>query len=63
MKKHFLLAGIVFSLGIPSSINAQTQPATGSGTVLIEKVEAKPGELKIAYEKYKLSNGLTLIIH
>jgi zinc protease len=63
MKKHFLLAGIVFSLGICSSINAQTQPATGTGTVLIEKVEAKPGELKIAYEKYKLSNGLTLIIH
>jgi len=63
MKKHFLLAGIVFSLGITSSINAQTQPATVTGTVLIEKVESKPGELKIAYEKYKLSNGLTLFIH
>ena len=63
MKKHFLLAGLVFGLGIISSINAQTQPATGTGTVLIEKVESKPGELKIAYEKYKLSNGLTLFIH
>lgn len=63
MKKHFLLAGLVFGLGINSSINAQTQPATGTGTVLIEKVESKPGELKIAYEKYKLSNGLTLFIH
>jgi len=63
MKKHFLLAGIVFGLGITSSINAQTQPATVTGTVLIEKVESKPGELKIAYEKYKLSNGLTLFIH
>ena len=45
MKKHFLLAGIVFSLGISTSINAQTQPATGTGTVLIEKVEANNFEM------------------
>lgn len=30
---------------------------------LLEKVEAAPGEAKIAYEKYELSNGLTVYIH
>ncbi|MEO8147871.1 MAG: pitrilysin family protein, partial [Bacteroidia bacterium] len=30
---------------------------------LVEKVERKPGELTISYEKYKLPNGLTLIVH
>jgi zinc protease len=43
--------------------SANWGPAAATGTVLVEKVEAKPGELKIAYEKYKLPNGLTLIIH
>ncbi len=32
-------------------------------TKLIEKVEAKDGEIVIPYEKYVLDNGLTLIIH
>ncbi len=63
MKKHFLLAGLAISLGLNTNLIAQTQPAATAGTVLVEKVEAKPGELKIAYEKYKLPNGLTLIIH
>ena len=31
--------------------------------VLIEKVDAKAGELTIPYEKWKLSNGLIVIIH
>lgn len=30
--------------------------------VLLEKVEKKPGELVIPYEKWQLSNGLTLVI-
>ncbi len=30
---------------------------------LIEKVEAKPGETKISYEKYELANGLIVYIH
>lgn len=30
---------------------------------LVEKVDRKPGELTIAYQKYKLPNGLTLVIH
>ena len=51
MKKHFLLAGLAISLGLNTNLIAQTQPAAATGTVLVEKVEAKPGELKIAYEK------------
>jgi len=34
-----------------------------SQTKLIEKITKKPGELVIAYEKYQLSNGMTLLIH
>lgn len=63
MKKRFLLAGLAFLTSAGSALKAQTQPATAGQTVLIEKVVAKPGELKIGYEKYKLANGLTLFIH
>ncbi len=34
-----------------------------SQATLVEKVERKPGEYTIAYEKYRLPNGLTIIIH
>ncbi len=34
-----------------------------SQATLVEKVERKPGEYTIAYEKYKLANGLTVILH
>ncbi|TNE82345.1 MAG: insulinase family protein [Bacteroidetes bacterium] len=36
--------------------------AYGQAT-LVEKVEAKPGEAKISYEKYTLPNGLTVYVH
>jgi len=63
MRKNFLLFTLVFGITLYSNLKAQGQPAVSNQTVLIEKVEANPGELKIAYEKYKLPNGLTLIIH
>src|SRR4051812_417862 len=34
-----------------------------SQAVLVEKVERKPGEFNISYEKWKLPNGLTVYIH
>ncbi len=34
-----------------------------SQATLVEKVERKPGEYTVAYEKYKLPNGLTIILH
>ncbi len=54
MKKSvFLSTGI--ALVLSSSLLAQTK--------LVEKVTRKGDEIVIPYEKYKLKNGLTLIIH
>lgn len=53
MKKRNLGLAAFILLGMAAS--AQTK--------LLEKVEAKPGEAKIAYEKYELPNGLTVYIH
>ncbi len=61
MKKLFVMALSVCFL-VSTQINAQTAQQSNT-TQLIEKVVAKPGELKIGYEKYLLPNGLTLIIH
>ena len=50
-----LLVAALLSLFFTSAITAQTK--------LVEKVTKKGDELVIPYEKYVLSNGLTLIIH
>jgi zinc protease len=34
-----------------------------STTQLVEKIEARPGQLVIPYSKYVLANGLTLVVH
>ncbi len=52
IKKLLLLSMIAY---FPLSVFAQTK--------LIEKVEKKGDEVIIPYEKYLLSNGLTLLIH
>ena len=54
MLKKFGLS-MVLMAGMLSLAEAQT--------VLVEKVTKKGDELVIPYEKYKLSNGLTLIVH
>ncbi len=54
MKSRFLVAALM-SLFISGVATAQTK--------LVEKVVKKGDELVIPYEKYVLSNGLTLIIH
>lgn len=51
MKHKFLLILFLAPLGI-----------FGQAT-LVEKVEPQAGKLLITYEKYKLPNGLTLIVH
>ena len=51
--KQFLFSSFAFLVAISAS--AQTK--------LIEKVNAQAGEVTIPYEKYKLSNGLTVILH
>jgi len=52
MKKHYL---ILVLLAFAASLSAQTK--------LVEKVTRKGDEIVIPYEKYVLSNGLTLIVH
>jgi zinc protease len=53
MKKHIVLALFAFA----------SSQITIAQTKLVEKVTKKGNELVIPYEKYKLPNGLTLIIH
>lgn len=60
MKKIILIAS---ALCVMFAFNAKAQTQPAASTQLVEKVVAKPGELKIGYEKYVLPNGLTLIIH
>ena len=38
-------------------------PALSAGITLVKEQLAKAGELAIPYKKYKLSNGLTVIVH
>ena len=57
---------LILSVFLSTYIAAQTKEATTtdpSAPVLIEKVEAQPGKNIVTYEKWKLSNGLTVIIH
>ncbi|MDZ4793103.1 MAG: pitrilysin family protein [Bacteroidota bacterium] len=53
MKQRMLL--VAFAIVVSASVNGQTK--------LVEKVTKKASEIVIPYEKYELSNGLTLIIH
>ncbi len=56
MKKLYFLSAAL-SLFISQEMLAQTAPTP------VVKVEAKPGKLVIPYEKYRLANGLTVIIN
>lgn len=53
MKQCF--AAVCFAMLIPLVVGAQTKR--------VEKVERKGDQIVIPYEKYVLSNGLTLIVH
>ncbi len=63
MKRKFL-AGVLAAF-TAASLSAQkpAQTAAPAQPQLIEKVTAAPNELKIAYEKWQLPNGLTVIVH
>lgn len=54
MNKKMIVTG---ALGILSLTTAVAQPT------LIEKVEAKEGKVVIPYERWKLPNGLTILLH
>ena len=62
--KNFVL--FTLSIFVSTFLSAQTKEAATAdpgAPVLIEKVEAIPGKNIVTYEKWKLSNGLTVIIH
>lgn len=62
MKKLFLASASVVCMLFTT--NAQTAAvADPTKPQLIEKVTANPGELVIPYEKWRLPNGLTVIVH
>lgn len=64
MKKGLLFAGVFALLMNTSLVKAQAPAAANPNqTVLLDEVTAAPGEMKISYKKYRLPNGLTLIIH
>ncbi len=54
MKRKSIILGLLSVFTISTYV---AQPT------LIEKVEAKPGKLTIPYEKWKLPNGLTILLH
>src|SRR5450631_3570159 len=60
MRKKLILGALAvcFILGV----KAQTAPTDPNQPLLIEKVTAAPGQLIIPYEKWKLPNGLLVII-
>ena len=50
-------------IGLSIVLTASVVSAAEAQTKLVEKVTKKGNEVVIPYEKYKLSNGLTLIVH
>ncbi|SIT81607.1 M16 family metallopeptidase [Pontibacter indicus] len=50
-------------IGLSIVLTASVVNAAEAQTKLVEKVTKKGDELVIPYEKYKLANGLTLIVH
>ncbi|MEO8085226.1 MAG: pitrilysin family protein [Bacteroidota bacterium] len=64
MKRFSFLCGLVLMNAIFQKSNAQMAPLATSpgGSIMIEKVMPKSDTVTIPYEKWKLKNGLTLII-
>jgi zinc protease len=63
MKKLFLASVVASAMILGAKAQTQATPADPNQPVLVEKVTATPGELVIPYEKWRLPNGLTVIIH
>src|SRR6476620_11302741 len=63
MKKLFLASVLVSAVFFGAKAQAPATPTDPTQPVLVEKVTATPGELVIPYEKWRLPNGLTVIVH
>lgn len=62
MKKFFCYL-LIIGFTIIGNVHAQVQQAVSSTPQLIEKIESNGNNLIIPYEKWKLPNDLTVIIH
>ncbi|ENC6730387.1 insulinase family protein [Vibrio navarrensis] len=65
MKKFMLSACSLFVLAGCASVKSVSVPFFSSlpeGVTLVEESEAQSGKVKIPYEKYRLANGLTVIL-
>ncbi|PHS21972.1 MAG: peptidase M16 [Robiginitomaculum sp.] len=74
MHMRYLLGGVALlalvscqAANTPSEQNkisqATVQAALPEGVTLVEAAGKKPGEISIPYTKYKLDNGLTVVLH
>ncbi|WP_440054745.1 M16 family metallopeptidase [Pseudoalteromonas sp. T1lg65] len=61
MKLSKTLVALIVSAAVSGC--SQNMSAQSTGIKLVEQVDVQPTELAIAYKKYELENGLTLIIH
>ena len=72
----FALGLLIISGSLFAQQKKKTAPATNASTViaspsnsaaptrtLIERIEAQPSKISIAYERWKLANGLTVLLH
>ncbi|HEX5756099.1 MAG TPA: insulinase family protein, partial [Arenimonas sp.] len=59
----YLAIASAFLLGACATTQADQDRSLPQGITLVEKVARSGDELVIPYEKYKLSNGLTVILH
>ncbi len=62
MRKIWLGAFSVFALSACSAHNTSIFSSLPSGVTLVENVPAQPGKTMIPYSKYRLANGLTVIL-
>ncbi len=64
MKKNYTLCALLFACAISISSFAQLAPLATSpgGSIMIEKVLPKKDTVVIPYEKWKLKNGMTVIL-
>ncbi|MCE9686575.1 insulinase family protein [Shewanella sp. AS16] len=61
MKKWILATSV--ALALLGCANEASTPALPQGVSFVEAVAVKDGQVGIPYKKYRLANGLTLILH
>jgi zinc protease len=54
---------VVVQTDTPAAVEAVVEPALPEGITHIETVAAGDGEISIPYSKYRLANGLTVVLH